>query len=248
MVSSASCMFITIALVGLFVVVAITLNAATLGIIIKRFDELNISNRNPSLLNSSLVEATRIADVMGHLSEFYRIAMVENGTRAINTRGFNQTLDYITDYLSANTNYLIRKTYFPIRSFQLASNPILLTSSNSIIINRTYSTDLSKAEFFYIQYSTSINLTDFVSLTAIPNVGCLDEDWLNANPSPSGRTALVKRGVCDFAQKATLAGYMNFGPRIFRPNRFGPVRNSGDFSVRTESPIRISVQILNKFN
>jgi hypothetical protein len=44
------------------------------------------------------------------------------------------------------------------------------------------------------------------------------------------------------------SGYMNFGPRIFRPNRFGPVRNSGDFSVRTESPIEISVQILNNFN
>jgi hypothetical protein len=45
-----------------------------------------------------------------------------------------------------------------------------------------------------------------------------------------------------------LLGARNFGPRIFRPNRFGPVRNSGDFSVRTESPIGISVQILNNFN
>jgi len=43
-------------------------------------------------------------------------------------------------------------------------------------------------------------------------------------------------------------GYMNFGPRIFRPSRFGPVQNSGDFSAPTESPIGISVQFLNKFN
>jgi hypothetical protein len=95
---------ITITLVGVFVLVAIALNATTLGIIIKRFDELKNPNANPRSFNSSLVEAIRITDVMGHLSELYRIAMMENGTRAINTRGFNRTLDYITDSLSSNTN------------------------------------------------------------------------------------------------------------------------------------------------
>jgi hypothetical protein len=79
-----------------------------------------------------------------------------------------------------------------------------------MITNRTYSIDLSKAEFFYIVYFTSINLTDFIGLTAIPNVGCSNEDWLNANSSRSGRIALIiKRGVCDFDQKAALAAHYN---------------------------------------
>jgi len=237
MTSNISHVFIIIALVGLFVIIAITLNAATLGIIIKRFDELKNTNgnqetiTNQSLLNSSLVEATRITDVMGHLSELYRIAVVENGTRAINTRGFNRTLDYITDYLSVNTDYQITKTYFPIKTFQLASDPILLISINGIITNRTYSIDLSTAEFFYVLYSAPINLTDFVPLTAIPNVGCLDDDWLNANPSPAGRIALVKRGDCDFVQKAALAAQYNV-TGIF-------IYNDGSSSDRTE-PIAIS--------
>ncbi|CAF3407550.1 unnamed protein product [Rotaria socialis] len=216
MSTSGPCLLIIIVLAALFVIISITLNAATLGIVINRFDQLKKTNDNQEpttmstttnriLLNSSLVEAIRITDVMEHLSQFYRIALTENGTRAINTKGFNRTIDYIADYLSINTNYYINKTYFPIRTFQLASNPILLTSINGVIINRTYSTDLTKAEFFHIQYSTAINLTDFTTLTVIPNGGCLDEDWLSANPSPMGRIVLVKRGLCDFLPKAAFA-------------------------------------------
>ncbi len=214
MASTLSCVFIIVALVGLFVIISIILNAATLGVVVKRFDELK--NNNGDQLSttdqscSSLVEAIRIDDVMKHLSEFYRIAIVENNTRAINTRGFNRTLDYITDYLSANTNYQISKTYFPIKTFRLASNPILSISINGTITNRTYSMDLSQAEFFYVEYSAPINLTNFVSLTAIPNLGCSDDDWLNANPLPvDGRIALVKRGVCDFVQKVAFATKYN---------------------------------------
>jgi hypothetical protein len=231
MAATLSNIFITTGLVGLFVIIAIILNATTLGIVIKRFDELKNINGNQSTSNLSLVDATHIADVMGHLSELYRIAMAENGTRAINTRGFNRTLDYITDYLSTNTNYRITKTYFPVKSFQLANDPILLISINGIITNRTYSINLAIAEFFYVQYSTSINLPDFIALTAIPNVGCLDEDWINANPSPAGRIALVKRGVCDFVQKAALATKYNVTSIL--------IYNDGASSDRVE-PIAIS--------
>jgi hypothetical protein len=241
MTSNISYVFVTITLVGLFVIITVILNATTLGIIVKRFDELKINNQrtttNQSSLYSSLVEATRITDVMGHLSELYRIAMAENGTRAINTRGFNRTLDYITNYLSTHTNYRITKTYFPIRSFQLASNPILLISINGVITNRTYSTNLSQAEFFYVLYSAPINLMNFVGLTAIPNVGCSNEDWLNANPSPSGRIALVKRGVCYFEEKAALAAQYNATGIL--------IYNDGASSARNE-PIAISLEQSNK--
>ncbi|CAF4298595.1 unnamed protein product [Rotaria sp. Silwood2] len=212
MIANGSYALIAIVLVGVFVIISITLNTTTLGIIIKRFDQLKNINDNREVttinsisLNSSLVEAIRISDAMKHLSEFYRIAVMENGTRSINTRGFNRTLDYITDYLSTNTNYHINKTYFHVKTFQLVNNPILFTSINGIITNRTYSTDLSKTEFFYVEYSTAINLTDFITLTVIPNFGCLDEDWISANPSPTDRIVLVKRGICDFIQKAVLA-------------------------------------------
>jgi hypothetical protein len=226
--------FVIVVLVGLFVIIAIILNAATLGVLVKRFDELKTNNGNQvNQLCSSLVEAIRIDDVMGHLSELYRIAVAENNTRAINTRGFNRTLDYITDYLSTHTNYQITKTYFPINTFQLASNPILSISINGIITNRIYSMDLSQAEFFHVEYSGPINLTDFIGLTAISNVGCSDADWLSANPSPvAGRIALVKRGVCDFVDKAAFATKYNaMGILIY---------NDGSSSDRND-PIAISL-------
>ena len=49
---------------------------------------------------------------MSYLNELQRIATASNGTRAINTPGFNATLDYITNYLTANTNYKVTKTFF----------------------------------------------------------------------------------------------------------------------------------------
>jgi hypothetical protein len=146
---------------------------------------------------------------MSHLNELQRIATASNGTRAINTPGFNGTLDYITNYLTANTNYKVTQSFFFVRDFAISTNPILISSINGVTKNYTYSTDLSTADFYYAKYSTSVNLNDFVELTAIPNVGCSDADWQKANPLPAGRVALVKRGTCLFRDKVALAQKYN---------------------------------------
>jgi hypothetical protein len=57
-----------------------------------------------------------------------------------------------------------------------------------------------------------------------------------------------QRNIVSIQNNILLAGYMNFGPRVFRPKLSGPVQNSGDFSAQTESPIGILAQFLNKFN
>ena len=110
----------------------------------------------------------------------------------------------------------------------LARNPILISSINGTITNHTYSTNLSVAEFYHVQYSTSANFTDYVELTVIPNVGCSDDDWLNASPSPAGRVALVKRGDCTFAEKAALAAKYNVAALLIyndgtAPDRIPPI-------------------------
>lgn len=215
MAAKESYILTIIILIGVCAIISVTLNATTLGVVVKRLNRLeNIYDNQPSIttttsnpipLNSSLVEAIRINDVMTHLSEFYRIAMMENGTRSTNTTGFNRTLDYITDYLSTHTNYRVQKTYFPIRMFKLENDPIFITSINGTIKNRNYSKNLRIAEFYNVQYSTPINLPDFISLTLIQNFGCSNDDWLNSNPLPTGHVALVKRGMCEFHEKITLA-------------------------------------------
>ncbi|CAF1155250.1 unnamed protein product [Adineta steineri] len=201
-----------------FVVVTCALAAATLATLIKRFDSIKDSGSEQTTVaptHVSLTQSVRVEDAMAHLNEFQRIAHAESRTRAVNTPGFNRTLDYITNYLSANTNYNVTKSYFPIKNFELARNSILLSSISGTIIDHMYSNDLSKAEFYHVHYSTQTNFSSFVSLTAIPNLGCSDADWLAASSPPVGRVALVKRGDCTFGQKSSLAIKYNVTTILF---------------------------------
>ena len=63
-----------------------------------------------------------------------------------------------------------------MRNFQLLRNPTFSSTINGITKGHRYSTDLSVAEFYHVQYSTLVNLNIDVLLTAIPNVGCTDAD------------------------------------------------------------------------
>ena len=92
----------------------------------------------------------RIEEVMSYLTELQRIARNNNGTRAINTSGFNATLDFIENYLTANTNYKITKTSFDVVPIGLARLPILMSSIGNTITNHTFSTNSSIAEFYYL--------------------------------------------------------------------------------------------------
>ncbi|CAF3863365.1 unnamed protein product [Rotaria sp. Silwood1] len=160
-------------------------------------------------LDSILAESIRIDEVMKHLNELERIAMTANGTRAAGTSGFNHTLDYLTNYLSINTNFKITKSFFHTRDHTLKHDPILLSLIDGNVTNHTYSEDLAVAEFFKVRYSTSVNFSNFIPMTVIPNAGCSDADWIAANPPVAGRVALVKRGECSFIEQSMLATKFN---------------------------------------
>ena len=79
-----------------------------------------------------------------------------------------------------------------------------------------------------MKYSSSANFTSYVQLTVIPNVGCSDDDWRSAHPSPAGRVALVKRGICAFRQKGLLATKYKAAALLLyndgvTPNRMAPL-------------------------
>jgi hypothetical protein len=147
----------------------------------------------------------QIDEVINHLNALENIATSTNGNRAIRTVGFNRTLDYITDYLSSNTNLQVTKTFFNMRNFQLLRDPTLSSTINGVPRVHTYSTNLAVAEFYQVQYTTSANFASDVLVTAIPNLGCSDTDWLAARPPPAGFVAVVKRGDCTFETKARFA-------------------------------------------
>jgi hypothetical protein len=227
-------------LITVSIVVGILLIVAILALTIATFLKINnnaittltTTTTMKNSLGSILAESIRIDEVMNHLKRLQRIATDNNGTRAVSTSGFNQTLDYIADSLTINTDYTVIKNFFPIRQFALNSPPILISSINGVPTDYTYSTDLSVAQFYYIQFSTKANFTNFENLTAIPNVGCSDDDWQKAIPPPAGRVALVKRGICGFDVKGVLANKYNVTGLL--------IYNDGASSDR-QSPIAISL-------
>jgi len=215
-------------IVALSIVTLIKVNNKFHGIV---DNDINPTVNSKALQQSSdsiLATSIRIEEVMTYLNELQRIATDFNGTRAIDTPGFDATLDYISNYLTANTNYKVTKTFFYVVSTGLARQPIILSSIKNTIKNHTYSTNLSTAEFYQIPYTTSANFSDYIGLTVIPNLGCSDDDWLNASPSPAGRVALVKRGECTFVEKGLLAAQYNAAALLIyndgaAPDRFSPI-------------------------
>jgi hypothetical protein len=169
--------------------------------------ELTIDTKQSADLRYA--SSIKIDDVMGHLIALNNIATAQNGNRAVRTTGFNRTLDYITEYLSSNTDFKVTKSFFTLRNYQLLRNPTLSSTINGVTKTHTYSTNLAVAEFYQMQYTTSVSITSNVLLTAIPNLGCTDADWLAARPPPAGLVVLVKRGDCTFESKAVLAGKYN---------------------------------------
>ncbi len=219
--------------------IILALSIATLVKVNEKSDEIIDNDKRPTINSkalqpssgASLAASIRIEEVMSHLNELQRIATASNGTRAINTAGFNATLNYISNYLTANTNYKVTKTFFFVRDFALASNPILILSINDVTKTYNYSSDLSTAEFYHVKYSTSAKFSDYVELTVIPNVGCSDDDWQKADPPPTGRVALVKRGICLFRDKAALAAKYNVAAVLLyndgmSPDRVSPIEIS----------------------
>lgn len=180
---------------------------------------LRESHANPVLIDNfyrnresvawSLADSIQMDEVMAHLNELESIALANNGNRAVGTSGFNKTLDYLTKYLSENTNFKITKTFFNTRDHTHKYDPILLSSIDGVITNHTYSKNDSIAEFYKVRYSTSVHFSNFIPITFIPNSGCSDADWMTANPPAANHIALVQRGSCSFVEQAVLATKFN---------------------------------------
>ena len=153
----------------------------------------------------NLESSIRIEEVMSHMNELQRIGSASNGTRDSGTVGFNQSIDFIARYLTENTNYKVTKTFFNVVSDQLARHPVFTSSINGAIVRHTFAEEDQNPDFHYVEYTASIESSDFLGLSVISNFGCSESDWQQARPSPADRVALLKRGDCPSIQKAALA-------------------------------------------
>ena len=243
-------------IVILLSIMTFALAAATLGTLIKRFDAVEnklssstgltqtsssqstgTTTAQPSEStssttvqppqNSTLVGSIDIEEILGYLKELQNIANISNGTRAINTPGFNRTLDYIIATIKANTDFVVTQSFFPVRDFALDGDPILISSINNVTKYYTYSSNPTSADFLHVKYGTSSNISNIFQLTVIPNGGCTETDWNNASQSTVNRVALVKRGgSCAFADRAAQAAKFNVSGILFYNDGVLPDRNS----------------------
>ena len=204
---------IMMVLVGIAVILSVAsvaIGIATLVKVYRRSDDTpgtfpgsstSVPTTSPAVTN--MVNSIQIKETMDHLKELQQIADISNGNRAVNTVGFNRTLDYIYNAISTNTNFTPSRAFFNVRNFVAGRNQTLTTSINGTVQNRVYSTNFSASDFSVVQYTRPFNFAGFRPITVIPDVGCTDANWQNV--TTAGRIALVKRGTCSFVDKGVLA-------------------------------------------
>ncbi|CAF4412940.1 unnamed protein product, partial [Adineta steineri] len=91
-------------------------------------DRIELSKQSA---NEQFAPSMKIDEVMNHLNELQKIAMATTGkNRAVGTIGFNNTLDYIENSLTANTNFKVSRRYFKRGTFSLQRNPTLISTIN----------------------------------------------------------------------------------------------------------------------
>lgn len=171
-------------LIGLLVLIAILMTAsmATAG------DEACGTRVNNT--HSKLLECVTVEGVREHQAAFQAIATANNGIRTSGTPGYNQSVDYVRQRMEA-AGYLVTVQEFQFQTFISLSPSVLeqvaptpATFANSIM-----------------SYSGSGDVT--ASVSTLPVItGCNAADFAGF---PAGNIALISRGACTFAIKATNA-------------------------------------------
>eukprot|EP00003_Mantamonas_plastica_P015037 TRINITY_DN2573_c0_g1_i3.p1 TRINITY_DN2573_c0_g1~~TRINITY_DN2573_c0_g1_i3.p1 ORF type:complete len:519 (+),score=183.27 TRINITY_DN2573_c0_g1_i3:230-1558(+) len=131
---------------------------------------------------------------MSHLTELEKIAESANMNRAVGTKGYNDSVNYVVERLQEHSYALdITTQFFPFTTY-VQNNPSELRMMAPGNDGYVYGTD-----FVGFQFQGSGNVTARVNATGL---GCEDADY---NGFVAGNIALVKRGNCDFVDKVNLA-------------------------------------------
>jgi aminopeptidase Y len=153
------------------------------------------ANRNNSTVRS-LLECVTLDGVRAHQAAFQAIADANNGIRTSGTPGYDASVDYVKGKLEA-AGYRVAVQTFAFQTFIELSPTILEQVSppptGPIATN-------------IISYSGSGDVTASVTALAAapadPTPGCEAADFAGF---PAGNIALIERGACTFALKATNA-------------------------------------------
>ena len=167
----------------LFVAIPLAFSVASAG-------EAGCSSRDNNNFNK-LLECVTVDGVRQHQAAFQAIADANNGIRTAGTPGYDQSVDYVAGRLTA-AGYNVTVQEFDFQTFIVLSPTVLEQVSPAPagpVVNNIMS------------YSGSGDHTAAVSPLGVIT-GCDAADFAGF---PAGDIALISRGACTFALKATNA-------------------------------------------
>jgi aminopeptidase Y len=143
-----------------------------------------------------LMQCVTIEGVREHQAAFQAIADANGGTRVSGSPGYNESVNYVVERMEA-AGYLVTVQPFEFQTF------ISLSPS---ILEQVAPSPAGPIENNIMQYSGSGDVTAAVTALAAPpadsSPGCDPADFAGF---PAGNIALIYRGACTFATKATNA-------------------------------------------
>jgi Zn-dependent M28 family amino/carboxypeptidase len=146
-------------------------------------------NRNNNTI-AKLLECVDLAGVREHQAAFQDIADANGGTRASGTGGYDQSAEYVAERMEA-AGYDVTIQPFDFVRF---------TEVSPTILEQTAPPPGGPLDNILMTYSGSGDVT--APVTVVPNFGCDAADFIGFT---GGNIALISRGTCTFAQKATNA-------------------------------------------
>ena len=165
-------------------------------------------NNNTS---AKLREAVTAEGVLGHARALQEIAEANGGTRVSGLSGYNASVDYAMDVFR-DAGYRVRKQDFTFQTF---------IEQSPTVLQRVSPAPAADLPVRVMSYSGSDDVTAPASKVA--NLGCEAADFAGF---PAGDIALVERGVCPFATKATNAANAGAGAVVVYNNGPGDLNGT----------------------
>jgi len=169
-------------------------------------DETACLARNNNTVEK-LLECVTAEEVLAHLAALQAIADANGGIRTSGTPGYDRSVDYLADQLRA-AGYLVTLQPFDFSSFFNLSPSVL---------DQVTPAPSGPLPHEILTWSGSGEVTAPVSVTA-PATGCEASDFVGF---PAGNIALIQRGLCTFAAKATNAYNAGASGVVIYDNRAG---------------------------
>jgi Zn-dependent M28 family amino/carboxypeptidase len=148
-------------------------------------------NRNNNTIEK-LLECVDVEGVREHQAAFQAIADANGGTRASGTSGYDESAAYVAERMEAAGYDVTIQPFDFVRFTEL---------SPAILEQVAPAQGAGPIPNIVMSYSGSVDIAA-APVTVVPNVGCDTADFTGF---PAGTIALISRGTCAFAIKATNA-------------------------------------------